>query len=445
MNPSEEESKTLKSVGAILEWAGMVKGDEPKAYLELLGLTGSEHPRVLAVMPVEDYEALLQSYQIGQKPPNPAQLARTRLVGRTCRYLCNYNTDEQIKALQEAEAKAKAASIDRLHAQSDQKVADAKATKVKLATVIDQMRDGEVDKIGASSLQVAYNRYKEKQGDYPVEDTECTDEQLTGFEALASSGYPPYTDFAIWGPHGYRIMKRVKCNGVRIGSDGKLESISLDGPAALEMWQSCYKVFKTACIMFDTIDPSRIDEYHDLIKGYSDRYGKECWAIIYQADVRARREQLERKRRIGLDIKEAAEKAKGAFLAYDDNRPWNYAWKEMVGDVAYWRKQVEEPCLLVNAKVITPLEVLEGDAAVARNQAASVHGEHGFARFDDRQDTDLDRIIKREGRPPLTRPPPNHRNSQPTPKTEPPRKRLKHHNVDSEGQMLTNRAGSKGA
>eukprot|EP00969_Alexandrium_andersonii_P196447 8679055-Alexandrium_andersonii.AAC.1 len=38
--------------------------------------------------------------------------------------------------------------------------------------------------------------------------------------------------------------------------------------------------------------------YAELIRGYSEAYGPGCWGIIYAADVRVRREHMERIRRL---------------------------------------------------------------------------------------------------------------------------------------------------
>eukprot|EP00969_Alexandrium_andersonii_P118795 5252890-Alexandrium_andersonii.AAC.1 len=37
--------------------------------------------------------------------------------------------------------------------------------------------------------------------------------------------------------------------------------------------------------------------YAELIRGYSEAYGPGCWSIIYTAEVRVRREHMERSRR----------------------------------------------------------------------------------------------------------------------------------------------------
>ena len=45
-------------------------------------------------------------------------------------------------------------------------------------------------------------------------------------------------------------------------------------------------------IMIDIFDQSTMKEYVNLIKGFVALYGPSCWSLIYQADVRFRRERI---------------------------------------------------------------------------------------------------------------------------------------------------------
>eukprot|EP00959_Pyramimonas_sp_CCMP1952_P339911 7118774-Pyramimonas_sp.AAC.1 len=95
---------------------------------------------------------------------------------------------------------------------------------------------------------------------------------------------------AVWGPHHHRIQKKIRLRGVKIAPTGEVTSIELTGPADFEDWRACYAVFKVGCIMFEQITPARLDAYEKHLRGFHERYGRQCWALIYQADVRARLE-----------------------------------------------------------------------------------------------------------------------------------------------------------
>ena len=46
--------------------------------------------------------------------------------------------------------------------------------------------------------------------------------------------------------------------------------------------------------MLDAMSSSTLDHYYDLVKSYMQRYGPSVWMILYQADVRARMDHMER-------------------------------------------------------------------------------------------------------------------------------------------------------
>ncbi len=138
-------------------------------------------------------------------------------------------------------------------------------------------------------------------GGFPPDDAELSAEQLTSLHALFSSKRAPYTDKAVWGPFQHRLQKKMKMKGMRFSASGELVPIQMHGPSDFEAWRECYMVFRTGAIMFDQITPAKLDNYEKLSRRYSERYGRECCPLIYQADVRSRPEQIERIRRRGQD------------------------------------------------------------------------------------------------------------------------------------------------
>ena len=101
-----------------------------------------------------------------------------------------------------------------------------------------------------------------------------------------------------------------------------------------------------------------------------ERYGESCWAIVYQADVRARLEHSERMRRQGEEEHQKATSL-GMPHEYDAAKPWEYVWNALVEDQRFWHKEVEEPCLLVKAKSATLNNMVEADAPIGRDTLAS--------------------------------------------------------------------------
>eukprot|EP00959_Pyramimonas_sp_CCMP1952_P062706 1311004-Pyramimonas_sp.AAC.1 len=106
---------------------------------------------------------------------------------------------------------------------------------------------------------------------------------------------------AVWGPSYHRLQKKIRLKGSRLHPSGTITPVELYGPCDYETWAECYAVFKTGALMFNQLTPARLDAYEKHIRHYHERYGRDQWAIIYQADVRARLELSERLRRRGQE------------------------------------------------------------------------------------------------------------------------------------------------
>ena len=91
-----------------------------------------------------------------------------------------------------------------------------------MSTVVDQANDDEPTILDQVTIDKFYANYHAVFDSLPDADSEPTIEQLTAIVALLNAGAPPYADFAVWGPHGYRTMKRLKLGGLTIQPGGEL-------------------------------------------------------------------------------------------------------------------------------------------------------------------------------------------------------------------------------
>ena len=71
----------------------------------------------------------------------------------------------------------------------------------------------------------------------------------------------------------------------------------MKGPPTVESWSSRMTIFRSCVIGLEALSLPTIDAYVKKIDAYAARYGQLCWALIYQCDVRFRREMVERMRR----------------------------------------------------------------------------------------------------------------------------------------------------
>ncbi len=165
-------------------------------------------------------------------------------------------------------------------------------------------------------------------------------------KALVEADSAPYVDFAVWGSHGNRLMRKLKLHGQQFASDGTLIPTEVAGPPSHDQWLSSYLCLRTALISWQYVDLGRLDQYATMIGRYVSRYGTSAWLQIYQADVRMRSEQMERIRRRG-DEEKAISEAAGGTHAMCSARPWDWVWAEAVGDLVFWRIELEEPAQLM--------------------------------------------------------------------------------------------------
>ena len=70
----------------------------------------------------------------------------------------------------------------------------------------------------------------------------------------------PYVDFAVWGPHGHRIQKKISLTGMHFNSDGSMRKVELFGPPDLDTWCSCYDILTNALVMLDVASLGPLQE-----------------------------------------------------------------------------------------------------------------------------------------------------------------------------------------
>ncbi len=209
----------------------------------------------------------------------------------------------------------------------------------------------------------------------------------------------------------------MRLTGLVIGHQGELKPVEIYGPSGFDDWEQCYHVFRTGCIMLNAVSLSTLDRYRDLIKGYSNRYGAKVWVIIYQADVRARLEHIERMRRRGAKLSVAG--ASTGERAFDASRPWDWSFAEAVADGAFWKRELEEPALLVLSRAGSLSNMVDGDAQTASSGKAAPSAPHPRS------------AVAAQGK------------VRPAQQQKAPRGRERQHLVDSAGNYTHNRSGNK--
>ena len=97
-----------------------------------------------------------------------------------------------------------------------------------------------------------------------------------------------------------------------------------DGVTLLKEWSTA-GLLTMPVIMMKILSVATTDKYRKKIRDYAERYGPECWVMIYQADVRFRYEKVEKVRRECVRAHSLAVSSAGT-MPYDENRPGNYTF-----------------------------------------------------------------------------------------------------------------------
>ena len=116
--------------------------------------------------------------------------------------------------------------------------------------------------------------------------------------------------------------------------------------------------------MMQAVSAAKLDAYFNKIKDYDRRYGHDCWAILYQADVHMRQEHFPR---ILRSLKDATSIIAGTSsgvvttpAAFDPSRPWEAVWTNAVNDFSFWSNQFEQLALMTLKRSASVGQMLTG-------------------------------------------------------------------------------------
>lgn len=379
MDPDPRTIEQWSGIGDVVGWCKM-KGDVSEAQsvagslLKLVGAEPGTPVRMLGIITETDWNAIIAEWRPEDRAPSPIEKSQAALVGRASRIATGttLSQEQQAKADEEANArKIKELELQVQIAQANsppsnvqQQTQQASPTtsrkKVKMSAVVDQINEQEVEALTEDDINTCYKNYTKIFQDLPPEGEECTVEQLTALNELLKSGCPPYTDFALWGPYGLRMLRKVKLSGMHIAEGGELRHIELPGPPNFAMWEKCYRVLRTGLIMHDAVSVSNLDSYCAHFKRYFERYGPRVFLIQYQAEVRTRQEKMIVWKRQGAE----EHRLHPTTSTYNPDKPWDWVWRRAVQDHYWWRCELEEPCLLVVARTTSVESMVDGDVAI---------------------------------------------------------------------------------
>ena len=213
--------------------------------------------------------------------------------------------------------------------------------KVKLSTVLDQVSDAEVQLLPFDVIAEKRANYRSITGGDPLERCNFTDAQLSALSQKVAGGGVPYADFAVWGPYGSRIEKRMKFRSSFLDVGGEWKTIEVPGPASFEVWEECWEVFQAAAIADGLASQATLAMYAAEFKSRVRDFGAGCWQLCVEADVIARSEQFVAEHAKQLSLFRADPKSS----PFDPNRPWESVIRAVALDRQFWDRVLEKPAL----------------------------------------------------------------------------------------------------
>ena len=169
--------------------------------------------------------------------------------------------------------------------------------KRRVANVLEQgslgeETGGEYELLSAEKLQRLRDRYENKLGGPPPEFERPTDDQLSALKDRLDSGLSPYTEFSVFGPYGKRYAKQSRY-AEKIWTGSGWVTRQCPGPADLQQWCRCWRVFRSSMFMLRGASIASLDAYEESIKALSAMF-PHAWNLIVVADEVVRSERWER-------------------------------------------------------------------------------------------------------------------------------------------------------
>ena len=211
---------------------------------------------------------------------------------------------------------------------------------LKMSALVDQTDESELVPASRDQIDRWLGAYVAVMGSPPAEEEEPSESQLAAlFKKTFTLKGPPYADFAIFTPFGRKCLKAQKFRVYQPLGDGTFMMRELPGPQNWLQWLTSWRVYKAACLMLNIASLAVLQVYEKHIERLTLQWPR-CWGLIYQAEDKARAEQLTKIRR-----RMVSDQSKGTTMPadWDADNPWTCCFRALVDDSKYWDEQVRHP------------------------------------------------------------------------------------------------------
>ena len=232
---------------------------------------------------------------------------------------------------------------------------------LKMNALIDQQDESELVPASNSTVNKWTQAYVTLMGSLPDRAEEPTTSQLSALaKRVIDLDGPPYVDMAVWVPFERRFAKLQKCRTYHPLGDGSYLVKDLPGPSSHQAWLASWRVFKCAALMLEVISLAALQAYERHVERLVQQWPG-TWGLVYQADDRARAEQLERWRRY---LTAEADARRQVPPTWNPSKPWSCILVKVVEDHAYWSETVHVPASAWTASGSKGKPVIASEASI---------------------------------------------------------------------------------
>ena len=225
--------------------------------------------------------------------------------------------------------------------------------KIKLSQLVDSSLDADLVPVPQSTLAGLFADYERDRGALPHIDHEPTPDQLGAIRMLIQADSPPYVDFSLFGPHGRRMLQKLSLVSNQFDPvENSWRRVSLPGPPNFDAWWRSWLVYRCSLLLLKASKPEPLDLYAECLRDLSQMYGQQCWFLVYQADVRMRREEMDRMRMRAVLLADTT----GATRP-DPSTVWGTIFGDAARHKSFWDAEVRDKALLYLSNVRTRADV----------------------------------------------------------------------------------------
>eukprot|EP00435_Cladocopium_sp_Y103_P007503 s3840_g2.t1 len=350
MDPTDAELNQIAVYQDALDWAG-VEGDLAAA---LEGATGGvQRVREIPLIPRPMWDTMVGNLRLPDDPdpltmgpPNvrqlrPVEFARLESLRRVCALRMGRTPDNPGAQGPQAPA-AGAPPFPAAGGGGPDPAQPAATRKLKLSAILDPTLDAEVIPLSAAEQAAYYEEYKRRFGDFPETESDPSPDQLAALRQVLNSGAVSFACFTIFGPHGQRLLRRQTFTGYQLNvATGEWAKREQPGPSSYHAWHRCWRAYRAAMLLLDSVDAERLDNYAETVRGFVTQFGDESWFLIAKADAQMRSEQMERLRR---QLRSSPE------YGYTELSPWSAVFMAATKDHEYWTRELCTPATLFLAR-----------------------------------------------------------------------------------------------